>query len=69
MKDILLGFRRWLGVNTGRLIKIPLIFIKIADKLENFLNIGPINSTAYNILFQPNIADKKRFYQFYFYNP
>ncbi|WP_236609849.1 DoxX-like family protein [Rickettsia gravesii] len=60
MKDILLGLRRWLGVNPGRLIKIPLIFIKIAAKLK----IGPINSTAYNMLLQPNIADKKDFIDF-----
>ncbi|MFV9866400.1 DoxX-like family protein [Rickettsia conorii] len=64
MKDILLGFRRWLGVNPGRLIKIPLIFIKIAAKLGDFLKIGPINSTAYNMLLQPNIADKKDFIDF-----
>ncbi|WP_245207529.1 DoxX-like family protein [Rickettsia fournieri] len=64
MKDILLGFRRWLGVNPGRLIKIPLIFIKIAAKLGDCLKIGPINSTAYNMLLQPNIADKKDFIDF-----
>ncbi|XVN42951.1 MAG: oxidoreductase [Candidatus Rickettsia vulgarisii] len=64
MKDILIGFRRWLGVKPGTLIKIPLIFIKIASKLGDFLKIGPINSTSYNMLLQPNIADKKDFIDF-----
>lgn len=64
MEDILIGFRRWLGVKPGRLIKIPLIFIKIASKIGDFLKIGPINSTSYNMLLQPNIADKKDFIDF-----
>ncbi|WP_342169974.1 NAD(P)H-binding protein [Rickettsia endosymbiont of Seladonia tumulorum] len=64
MKDILIGFRRWLGVEPTRLIKIPLIFIKIASKLGGFFKIGPINSTAYNMLLQPNIANKKDFIDF-----
>lgn len=64
MKDILIGFRRWLGVEPARLIKIPLIFIKIASKLGDFFKIGPINSTAYNMLLQPNIANKKDFIDF-----
>ncbi|XVN41679.1 MAG: hypothetical protein RCO49_04090 [Rickettsia endosymbiont of Argas persicus] len=64
MKDILIGFRRWLGVKPGRLIKIPLVLIKIVSKLGDLLKIGPINSTAYNMLLQPNIADKKDFIDF-----
>ncbi|WP_228368739.1 hypothetical protein [Rickettsia bellii] len=64
MKDILIGFRRWLGVEPARLIKIPLIFIKIASKLGDFFKIGPINSTSYNMLLQPNIANKNDFIDF-----
>ncbi len=45
-------------------INIPLIFIKIAAKLGDCLKIGPLNSTAYNMLLQPNIADKKDFIDF-----
>ncbi|USD86507.1 hypothetical protein [Rickettsia rickettsii] len=53
-----------MALSHGRLIKISLIFIKIAAKLGDCLKIGPINSTAYNMLLQPNIADKKDFIDF-----
>ena len=36
----------------------------ITAELGDFLKIGPINSTAYNMLLQPNIADKKDFIDF-----
>lgn len=39
-------------------------FIKIAATLGDFLKIGPINSTYYHMLLQPNIADKKDFIDF-----
>ena len=52
MKDILIGFRRWLGVEPARLIKIPLIFIKIASKLGDFFKIGPINCRSQDLILQ-----------------
>jgi uncharacterized protein YbjT (DUF2867 family) len=64
VKDILINFRSWLGLDPAKLIKIPLIFIRIAAKLGDFFSIGPLNSTSYNMLLQPNIADKKDFINF-----
>jgi hypothetical protein len=64
IKDILINFRSWLGLDPAKLIKIPLTFIRIAAKLGDFFSIGPLNSTSYNMLLQPNIADKKDFINF-----
>ncbi|MDD9335109.1 MAG: NAD(P)H-binding protein [Rickettsiaceae bacterium] len=64
VKDILINFRSWLGLDPAKLIKIPLTFIRIAAKLGDFFSIGPLNSTSYNMLLQPNIADKKDFINF-----
>ncbi|MCC8372271.1 MAG: SDR family oxidoreductase [Rickettsia endosymbiont of Pseudomimeciton antennatum] len=64
VKDILINFRRWLGLPPASLIKIPLIFIRLGAKLGDIFAIGPLNSTSYRMLMQPNIADKEDFVNF-----
>lgn len=64
VKDILIIFRKWMGLPPAITIRIPLIFIKsivwIADKIGK----GPLNSTSYKMMMQPNVSDKKDFIEF-----
>ena len=64
VKDILINFRRWLGLPPAKLIKIPLIFIRIGAKVGDLLGISTLNSTLYKMMLQPNIADKEEFIEF-----
>jgi uncharacterized protein YbjT (DUF2867 family) len=64
VKDILINFRRWLGLTPAKLIKIPIIFIKIGAKFGDLFGVGPLNSTLYKMMMQPNIADKDEFIKF-----
>jgi uncharacterized protein YbjT (DUF2867 family) len=64
VKELLTSFRSWLGLKPAKLIKIPLIFIRIGAKIGDWTGLGPLNSTLYKMMMQPNIADKKDFIDF-----
>lgn len=64
IKEILINFRRWLGLDPARLIKIPLVFIRIGARLGDFFKIGHLNSTLYSMMLQPNTASKDEFINF-----
>ena len=64
VKDLLTSFRSWLGIKPAKLIKIPLIFIRIGAKFGDWTGLGPLNSTLYKMMLQPNIADKQDFIDF-----
>ena len=40
-KELLIGFRSWLGLKSAKLIKIPLIFIKLGAKIGDLTGLGP----------------------------
>ncbi|WP_316355328.1 SDR family oxidoreductase [Candidatus Trichorickettsia mobilis] len=64
VKDILINFRKWLGLKPAILISIPLIFIKFISKIGDLIGSGPLNSTSYKMMMLPNIADKQDFIEF-----
>jgi uncharacterized protein YbjT (DUF2867 family) len=64
MKEILIHFRGWLGLSPAKLVKIPLLFIKIGAMLGDLLGVGPLNSTSYKMMLQPNVASNEELVAF-----
>jgi hypothetical protein len=58
VKEILTSFRRWLGLKSAKVIKIPLSLIKISAKIGDLLGSNILNSVLYKMMMIPNIADK-----------
>lgn len=64
IKDILVNFRKWMGLSPAIIIKIPLIFIELMVWIADKIGRGPLNTTSYKMMMQPNVADKKDFIEF-----
>lgn len=72
VKDILIHFRRWLGLPTAKMIKIPLVFIHLCAKFGDIFGINPLNSTSYKMMMQENVAsqaDKDELIEFFGFAP
>jgi len=64
VKDILIGFRRWLGLKPAKFLHMPKILVRMVAKLGDFFSVIPLNSTAYIMLLRDNTADKNEWTQF-----
>ncbi|MES2354636.1 MAG: NAD(P)H-binding protein [Pseudomonadota bacterium] len=60
LRQILIDLRRWLGYSPARVIEIPLMIIKIAAKIGDFVG-GPINTTALRQLAFGNVGEPAAF--------
>lgn len=64
VKEILISFRRWLGLRSAKLIKIPLNLIKISAKVGDLFGSNILNTTLYKMMLIPNTADKEDMIRF-----
>jgi uncharacterized protein YbjT (DUF2867 family) len=58
--EILQTFRQWLGFGKAKLFRIPVALIRFASKVGDWLKIGPLNSTALNMLLYGNQTTEQR---------
>lgn len=56
LKEILLTLRKWLGFSEGKLLAIPLTFLKLPAIIGNLFPYSSINTMAIKMLSQNNIA-------------
>jgi len=58
LRDILAGFRRWLGLGPARFVEVPLSLVRQLARLADRLGgVGPITTTSLDMLLAGNVAD------------